>query len=179
MLGDGANTVSGSTVSHTVLSEGFWAHCVPGSELSEFLSAFYYLCPKANSPSFSQNSPSLPQNSVSSLFSETVLSKQYSARSPDAPFRIGCFHHWEPRKQCASCDVPFTLWGHARLKGLVHHSFWHRRRSECSTRYIIEMFSVVGGLCWAVLLPQVGKSDENMLVVRVVSLGVTESSSLA
>ena len=37
----------------------FGAHWVPGSELSEFLSA-YYLCAKANSTSFSQNSPSLP-----------------------------------------------------------------------------------------------------------------------
>ena len=36
-LGSGPNTVSGSTVSNT--------------ELSEFLSA-YYLCAKANSPSF-------------------------------------------------------------------------------------------------------------------------------
>ena len=34
-------------------------HRVPGRGLSEFLSA-YYLCAKANSPSFSQNSPSLP-----------------------------------------------------------------------------------------------------------------------
>ena len=50
----------------------FWAHRVPGSELSEFLSA-YYLCAKANSPSFSQNSPSLPQNSVSSLFRNSTL----------------------------------------------------------------------------------------------------------
>ena len=73
---DGPNTVSESTVSNTELSEFFGAHRVPGRELSEFLSA-YYLCAKANSPSFSQNSPSLPQNSVrlsEVLFSETVLS---------------------------------------------------------------------------------------------------------
>ena len=56
---NGPNTVSGSTVSNTELSEFFGAHWVPGSELSELLSA-YYLCAKANSPSFSQNSPSLP-----------------------------------------------------------------------------------------------------------------------
>ena len=43
------------------------AHWVPGSELSEFLSA-YYLCAKTNSPRLPQNSPSLPQNSPS--FSE-------------------------------------------------------------------------------------------------------------
>ena len=72
LVGNGPNTVSESTVSNTELSEFFWAHRVPGSELSEFLSA-YYLCAKANSPSFSQNSPSLPQNSVSSLFRNSTL----------------------------------------------------------------------------------------------------------
>ena len=48
--------------SNTELSEFFGPHRVPGRELStEFLSA-YYLCAKADSPSFffSQNSPSLP-----------------------------------------------------------------------------------------------------------------------
>ena len=57
---------------HRTQCEFFWAHRVPGSELSEFLSA-YFLCAKANSPSFSQNSPSLPQNSVSSLFRSSAL----------------------------------------------------------------------------------------------------------
>ena len=71
-VGDGPNTVSESTVSNTELSEFFRAHWVPGSELSEFLSA-YYLCANANSPSFSQNSPSLLQNSVSSLFRNSTL----------------------------------------------------------------------------------------------------------
>ena len=50
----------------------FGAHWVPGSELSEFLSAYYW-CAKANSPSFSQNPPSLPQNSVSSFFRNSTL----------------------------------------------------------------------------------------------------------
>ena len=58
-LGNGPNTVSESTVSNTELSEFLGPHRVPGRELSEFLSA-YYLCGKANSPSFWQNSPSLP-----------------------------------------------------------------------------------------------------------------------
>ena len=62
-VGNGSNTVSESTVSNTELSEFSCPHRVPGRELSEFLSA-YYLCAKANSPSFSQNSPTLPQNSV-------------------------------------------------------------------------------------------------------------------
>ena len=62
-VGNGPNTVSESTVSDTELSGFFGPHRDPGREVSEFLSA-YYLCAKANSPSFSQNSPSLPQNSV-------------------------------------------------------------------------------------------------------------------
>ena len=69
------NTVSGSTVSNTEVSEFFGAHRVPGSELSEFLLA-YYLCAKANSLSFSQNSPSLPQKSV--RLSEFSSPKQHS-----------------------------------------------------------------------------------------------------
>ena len=82
LISNGPTTVSGSTVSNTELSEFFGAHWVLGSELSEFLSA-YNLCVSANSPSSSQNSPSLPQTSVRPqwvLLSETVLSKQYSAR---------------------------------------------------------------------------------------------------
>ena len=77
-VGNGPNTVSRSTVSNTELSEFFGAHWVPGSELSEFLSAFS-LCAKANSPSFSQNSPSLPENSVG--LSEFSSPKQYSRNS--------------------------------------------------------------------------------------------------
>ena len=69
---NGPNTVSESTVSNTELSELCGPHPVPGRELTEFLSA-YYLCAKANSPSFSQNSPSLPPNSVSPLFRNSTL----------------------------------------------------------------------------------------------------------
>ena len=56
----------------------FCPHRVPGRELSEFLSA-YYLCDKANSPSFSRNSPSWPQNSVK--LGEFSSPKQYSRNS--------------------------------------------------------------------------------------------------
>ena len=73
LLGNGPNTISGSTEpTNTELSEFFWAHRARGSELSEFLLA-YYLCANGNSPSFSQNSPSLLQNSVSSLFRNSTL----------------------------------------------------------------------------------------------------------
>ena len=82
-LGNGPNTVSGSTVSNTELSEFFDPHRVPGRELSEFLSAFYF-CAKANSPSFSENSPSLPRNSV--RLSEFSSPKQYSRNSIPLPF---------------------------------------------------------------------------------------------
>ena len=75
---DGPNTVSESTVSNTELSEFFRPHWLPGSELSEFLSA-YNLCAKANSPSSSQNSPSLPRNSV--RLSEFSSPKQCSRNS--------------------------------------------------------------------------------------------------
>ena len=64
-LGFPQNTVTGSTVSNTELSEVFGAQWGLGSELSEFLSAYYLSSGGSNSPSFSQNSPSLPQNSVS------------------------------------------------------------------------------------------------------------------
>ena len=77
LVGDGPSTVSESTVSNTELGE-FFGPRVPGRELSEFLSA-YYLCTKANSPSFSQNSPSLLQNSV--RLSEFSPPKQYSRNS--------------------------------------------------------------------------------------------------
>ena len=82
-VGNGANTVSGSTVSNTELSEFFGAHRVPARELSEFLSA-YYLCAKANSPSSPQNSPSLSQNSVRLI--EFSPPKQYSRNSIPRPF---------------------------------------------------------------------------------------------
>ena len=69
---NGPNTVPESSVSNTELSESLGPHRAPGSELSEFLSA-YHLCAQANSPSFSPNSPSLPQNSVSSLSLNSTL----------------------------------------------------------------------------------------------------------
>ena len=73
----------------------FSAHWVPGSELSEFLSA-YYLCARANSPSFWQNSPSLPQNSVSSLFRNSTLETVFRYRFlpfSDLPLKSARFRH--------------------------------------------------------------------------------------
>ena len=61
VLANGPNTISESTVSNTELSELFGPHWALGRELSEFPSA-YYLCAKANSPSFClQNSVSSPR----------------------------------------------------------------------------------------------------------------------
>ena len=82
-FGNGPNTVSVSTVSSTELSEFSGPRRVPGRELSELLSA-YYLCAKANSPSFffAELTKFAPKLSEAQwvLFSETVLLKQYSAR---------------------------------------------------------------------------------------------------
>ena len=100
---NGPNTVWGSTVSDTELSEFFGAHWVLGSELSEFLSA-YYLCAKANSPSFSQNSPSLPQNSVSSLLRNSTLETVFRpfpsfGVPPKSDFLSGALRHHESSGQ--------------------------------------------------------------------------------
>ena len=70
--------ISQSTASNIGLSEFFGPHRVLGRELSE-LRAAYYLCAEANSPSFFAELTELPPSSVSSLLSETVLSKEYSA----------------------------------------------------------------------------------------------------
>ena len=44
LIGNGPNTVSESTVSNTELSEFFCPRRVPGTELSEFLSADLFVC---------------------------------------------------------------------------------------------------------------------------------------
>ena len=78
-FGNGPNTVSESTVPKTELSEFFGAHWVPGSEFSEFLSA-YDLCAQANSPSFTAELTEFAVKLSEAqwvLSSETVLSKQY------------------------------------------------------------------------------------------------------
>ena len=80
LLGNGPNTVSGSTVSNTELSEFFGAHWAPGSELSEFLSA-YYLCAKRTHRVFLRTHRVCPKTQWV-LFSETVLPKPYSGRFP-------------------------------------------------------------------------------------------------
>ena len=73
-IGNGPNKVSESTVSNTELSELFGPHRVPGRELSEFLSAYYFCVLYSElTEFFSQNSPSLPQNSVSPLSRKSTL----------------------------------------------------------------------------------------------------------
>ena len=77
-LGNGPNTVSGSTVSNTGLSEFLCPHRVPGRELSEFLSA-YYLCAKNELTEFFSKLTEFAQNSV--RLSEFSFRKQYSRNS--------------------------------------------------------------------------------------------------
>ena len=73
LVGNGPNTVSGSTVSNTELSEFFGAHWVPGSELGEFLSA-YYLCAKQELTEFlAELTEFAVELSVSSLFWNSTL----------------------------------------------------------------------------------------------------------
>ena len=122
-IGNGPNTVSGSTASNTELTELFGAHWVPGSELSEFLSA-YYLCVNANSPSLSQNSPSLPQNSVSSLLRNSTLETVFhpfpilrfwsgstsGILDPSAGLglSVGCREPAGAIRECSSCILQST-----------------------------------------------------------------------
>ena len=102
-LRNGPNTVSESTVSNTELSEFFGAHWVPESELSEFLPA-YFLCAKANSPSFSQDSPSLPQNSMSSLLRNSTLETVFR------PFPIVSLTLWDTPVPC-TLPLPLSQFG--------------------------------------------------------------------
>ena len=90
----------------------FWAHWVPGSELSEFLSA-YYLWAKANSPSLTQNSPSSPQNSVSSLLRNSTLET--------------VFRPFNNVRQEIPCQIPLPdsqTWFNFQLKNLTRLPSW-------------------------------------------------------
>ena len=81
-FGNGPNTVSESRVSNTELSEFCGPHRVPGRELSEFLSA-YYLCVKANSPSFSAELTEFAAELSEFSLLKSYSPKQYSARFPE------------------------------------------------------------------------------------------------
>ena len=73
---------------------------------SWFLILAYYLCAKANSPSFSQNSPSLPSNSV--RLSEFSSPKQYSRNSIPLPFPI---YWWPNIPRVAHCfGLSLCVW---------------------------------------------------------------------
>ena len=101
-VGNGPNTVSESMVSNTKLSEFFCPHRVPGRELIEFLSA-YYLCDKANSPSFSQNSPSLPQNSA--RLTEFSSPRQYYSRNSIPPVSYSVDNTTKASTMASGCAV--------------------------------------------------------------------------
>ena len=80
-IGNRPNTASESTVPNAELSEFFDPHQVPagGERPQRVPLGLVFVC-QSELTEFCQNSPSLLQNSESSLFSETALSKQYSAR---------------------------------------------------------------------------------------------------
>ena len=91
-VGNGPNTVSG-VLFQTPNSLSFVWGSLSSEELSELLPA-YYLCAKANSPSFPQNSPSLPRNTV--RLSEFSSPKQYSRNSiPPVSYSNWKFRHLE------------------------------------------------------------------------------------
>ena len=92
------------------VTEFFAPHRAPVRELSEFLSA-YYLCAKANSPSFSQNSPSLPQNSVGSLFRNSTLETVFR------PFTSFADPVTETRSESSSGKSPGNFWKVLRHSG--------------------------------------------------------------
>ena len=75
-FGNGANTVSESTVSNTEPSEFFGPHRVPGGKLSEFLSAYYLCVPKRTHRVFRRTHRVCPRTqwgSVSSLLRNSTL----------------------------------------------------------------------------------------------------------
>ena len=72
---NGPNTVSGSTVSNTEITEFFCPHRVPGRELSEFLSAYYFVC-KSELTEFLAE-----LTKFAAELSEFSLPKQYSQNS--------------------------------------------------------------------------------------------------
>ena len=131
----------------------FGPHWVPGRELSELLSA-YYLCAKANSPSFSQNSPSLPQNSVSSLFRNSTLETVFR------PFPSSSKKKSHPQNPAA----------HIKL---VRMSNWIRRMSEIptsttsqkKTKYTSELYCNTPPICIAVLLVPLRSEEREILSV--------------
>ena len=119
--------------------------------LSEFLSA-YYLCAKANSPSFSQNSPSLPQNSVSSLLRnstlETVFRPFPRSGCPGVIGRSPIFQACLGHTPGGSCNNTLL-----RSEGFLEGSLNQRRRDDNKNK----IFAFEGGGPWG----QRGKSSKN------------------
>ena len=101
--------VLGSTVSNTKLSESFGPHRVTWRELSKFRSV-YYLCAKANSPSFFF--PELTE--FAPKLSEFSSPKQYSRSS------IPPVSHKLQNPQ----EAPDTITSHDVLKPL-RGALWH------------------------------------------------------
>ena len=91
ILGDRPNTVSESTVSNTKLSEFFCAHRVPGTELSELLSDYYFFVCQSE------------LTECAAELSEFSLPKQYSRNSIPPPSVSGVL--FPMPLECAPIDL--------------------------------------------------------------------------
>ena len=81
-VGNGPNTVSGSTVSNTELSEFFWDSLSSRERTQWVPFSLLFVCQNELTEFFAELTEFAPKLSEAQwvLFSETVLSKQYSAR---------------------------------------------------------------------------------------------------
>ena len=109
LFGNGPNTVSGSTVSNTELSE-FFQGSLSSRERTQWVPlSQLFVCQNELTEFFAELTEFAPELSEAqwALFSETVLSKQYSAR-------ILVLRGWGPCKYRRSCRL--RLWWTSQLK---------------------------------------------------------------
>ena len=109
LVGNGPNTVSESTVSNTELSEFFGPHRVLERERAQWVPlSLWFVCQSELTESFLQSSPSFAVKVSEAqwvLFSETVLSKQYSAR-----FLSWEYVFWPQDLAHTSDKLPLLFW---------------------------------------------------------------------
>ena len=165
-IGDRSNTVSESTVSSTEPSDLFWPHRVPG-ESSVSSSQPYYLCAKANSPSFMQNSARLHcapgEEPLSQWMREGINASksQLSSllKSEAAWFQKGSSRHFLPlcpqRSPTEGDDLPqSTLDSGGIAPSLPHADFWlvacmeeERHLKNCQGISLVIVACLGGGCC--------------------------------